>query len=90
MIEQKAQFDHHMPLERYWVKYQLALRGIKYEAISRESETGVEHISKVMRGKLRSQRVETIIARFIGYPSWDEMMKTAVAETAKSLKGGAA
>ena len=70
-MAQKSLSDQPIPPERCWIKYQLNLRGIKYEVIAKKSNRTDSFVSLVVCGKRRSDAVEAALAEVLGYPSWN-------------------
>lgn len=63
------------PAESAWLRYKLELAGSS--VIDVAIQAGVTHgaVSHVISGRRHSARIESEIARIIGYPSWNEMLK---------------
>jgi len=62
-----------MPPERCYLKYQLNLRNIKYEAIAKKANRSAAFISMVVCGVRRSKKVEAVLANVLGFPSWEHL-----------------
>lgn len=61
--------------ESAWIRYKLELAGSSVTDVA--IRAGVTHgsVSQVVSGRSHSARIEAEIARIIGYPSWNEMLK---------------
>lgn len=61
--------------EAAWIRYKLELAGSSVTDVA--IRAGVTHgsVSQVVSGRSHSARIEAEIARIIGYPSWNEMLK---------------
>lgn len=61
--------------ESAWLRYKLDLAGSGVADIARR--VGVTHaaVCQVVSGRYHSARIEEEIARIIGYPTWNEMLK---------------
>lgn len=63
------------PDESAWLRYRLELAESGVTKIAKQ--IGVSHsaVSQVISGKYHSARIEAEIARILGYPGWNEMLK---------------
>ena len=61
--------------EAAWIRYKLELAGSSVTDVA--IRAGVTHgaVSHVISGRSHSARIEAEIAKIIGYPSWNEMLK---------------
>ena len=61
--------------ESAWIRYKLELAGSSVTDVA--IRAGVTHgsVSQVVSGRSHSARIEAEIARIIGYPSWNTMLK---------------
>ena len=61
--------------ESAWIRYKLELAGSSVTDVA--IRVGVTHgsVSQVVSGRSHSARIEAEIARIIGYPSWNAMLK---------------
>ena len=61
--------------ESAWIRYKLELAGSSVTDVA--IRAGVTHgsVSQVVSGRSHSARIEAEIARIIGYPSWNKMLK---------------
>jgi hypothetical protein len=75
-----------MPPEGSWIRYQLDLRNIKYEAVGRQANRSVSMVSLVVKQVKHSKAVESVLANVLGYASYDELLAAARTQN----KGGAA
>jgi hypothetical protein len=76
--------EHPMPPEGSWIKYQLDLRNVKFEAVAKRANRHTTLVSSVIRGKRNSKAVGRALAEVLGYASYDDLMAAA------RSKGGAA
>ena len=63
---------HH---ESAWIRYRLDLAGIGLTGIAQSLGLTKQAVSYVISGRRHSARIEAEIARIIGYPSWNAMLK---------------
>ena len=63
------------PAESAWLRYKLELAGSDISCIARAFGITRSAVSRVVSGERHSARIEAEIARIIGYPSWNEMLK---------------
>jgi hypothetical protein len=75
-----------MPPEGSWLKYQLNLRNIKLEAVAQKANRSTSMVSQVICGVKNSEKVESALARILGYATYKDLMEAASAQS----KGGAA
>jgi hypothetical protein len=75
-----------MPPEGCWIKYQLDLRNIKMEDVAKKARRSVAMVSRVVCGVKKSKKVESALARILGYATYQDLMEAASAQS----KGGAA
>lgn len=61
--------------EAAWIRYRLDLAGIGLTGIAQSLGLSKQAVSGVVSGRSHSARIEAEIARIIGYPSWNEMLK---------------
>ena len=61
--------------ESAWIRYKLELAGSSVTDVA--IRAGVTHgsVSQVVSGRSHSARIEAEIAKIIGYPSWNAMLK---------------
>jgi hypothetical protein len=69
--------EHPMPPEGSWIKYQLDLRNVKLEAVSKKANRTVSMVSQVITGVKNSERVGKALAELLGYTTFDELMAAA-------------
>lgn len=62
--------------EAAWLRYRLDLAGSGVADIARRLQVARSTVSQVVNGLAHSARIEAEIARVIGYPGWNEMLKT--------------
>jgi transcriptional regulator with XRE-family HTH domain len=75
-----------MPPEGSWLKYQLDLRNIKLEAVAKKANLSTSMVSQVICGVKNSERVESALARILGYATYKDLMEAACL----NARGGAA
>ena len=63
---------HH---ESAWIRYRLDLAGIGLTGIAQSLGVTKQAVSYVISGRRHSARIEAEIAKIIGYPSWNAMLK---------------
>lgn len=63
---------HH---ESAWIRYKLELAGTDITCVARRLGLTKQAVSYVISGRRHSARIEAEIARIIGYPSWNAMLK---------------
>ena len=61
--------------ESAWIRYRLDLAGIGLTGIAQSLGLSKQAVSGVVSGRSHSARIEAEIARIIGYPSWNAMLK---------------
>lgn len=61
--------------ESAWLRYKLELAGVGLTGIAQYLGVTKQAIYGVVSGRSHSARIEAEIARIIGYPSWNEMLK---------------
>jgi hypothetical protein len=81
IMTEKRPFEHPVPPERCWLKYQLNLCNIKYAAIAKVALRTEAFVSLVVCGKRRSKIVEAVLADILGYPSWEKLWAAALVNT---------
>ena len=70
-------FEKPMTPERCWLKYQLNVRNIKYDAIAKKAGLTEPFVSMVICGIRKSEKVEAALAEELGYKSWKELWADA-------------
>lgn len=60
--------------ESAWVRYKLELAGTDTSCVARSLGVTTSAVSRVISGERHSARIESEIARIIGFPSWNEML----------------
>jgi hypothetical protein len=75
-----------MPPEGCWIKYQLDLRNLKLEAVAKKANRSISSVSRVVCGVKKSEKVESALARILGYATYKDLMEAARHHT----KGGEA
>jgi hypothetical protein len=73
-----------MPPEGCWIRYQLDLRNIKFEAVAKKANCSIPTVSEVICGVKNSKRVGKALADMLGYASFGDLMAAA------RSRGGAA
>jgi predicted transcriptional regulator len=58
----------------HWIKYQMALKGIKQIDIANHAECTCPMVSQVLHGRKRSEKVRGILAQALGYESFDKLL----------------
>jgi hypothetical protein len=66
-----------MPPEGSWIRYQLALRNIKMEAVAKKSNRSVSMVSQVITGVKNSDAVGLALAQMLGYATYKDLMEAA-------------
>ena len=61
--------------ESAWIRYRLDLAGVGLTGIAQSLGVSQPAVSYVISGRRHSARIEAEIARIIGYPSWNAMLK---------------
>lgn len=61
--------------ESAWIKYKLELAGTDVTCVASRLGVSQPAVTRVISGHSHSARIEAEIARIIGYPSWNEMLK---------------
>lgn len=61
--------------ESAWIRYRLDLAGVGLTGIAQSLGLTKQAVSYVISGRRHSARIEAEIARIIGYPSWNAMLK---------------
>ncbi len=61
--------------ESAWLRYKLNLAGTNLARIARSLGVTTQSVSEVVSGACHSARIEAEIAKIIGYPSWNAMLK---------------
>ena len=70
------------PDESAWLRYRLELAGSSVTDVARRLNLTHVTVSKVISGRRHSARIEEEIARILGYPGWNEMLKRLRSGTA--------
>ena len=70
------------PDESAWLRYRLELAESGVTKIAKQVGVGRSAVSQVISGKAHSARIEEEIARILGYPGWNEMLKRLRSGTA--------
>ena len=78
--------EHTTPPEGSWIRYQLALRNIKLEAVAKKANRTISMVSQVICGGKNSKAVGLALAQLLGYPTYKDLMDAAYLQA----KGGAA
>ncbi|HIW37003.1 MAG TPA: hypothetical protein IAA30_08495 [Candidatus Treponema faecavium] len=63
------------PDESAWLRYRLELAGSGVTDVARRLNMTHTVVSRVISGRRHSARIEAEIARILGYPGWNEMLK---------------
>lgn len=63
------------PDESAWLRYRLELAESGVATIAGLLRVSKSAVSQVISGKRHSARIEAEIARILGYPGWNEMLK---------------
>lgn len=61
--------------ESAWIRYKLELAGTDVTRVASRLGLSKQAVSGVVSGRSHSARIEAEIARIIGYPSWNAMLK---------------
>lgn len=61
--------------ESAWIRYRLDLAGVGLTGIAQYLGVTKQAVYGVVSGRSHSARIEAEIARIIGYPSWNAMLK---------------
>ncbi len=59
-----------------WINYQCKLRRVRHEEIAVSAGVSRQMVQQVIYGKRTSARVMKLIAKSLGYASWNEMLAT--------------
>ena len=76
MPESKT-FEKPVSPEGCWIKYRLALRGIKLDDVAKKAHRTVATVSRVICGTRKSAKVEAVLAEMLDYPSWESLWAAA-------------
>lgn len=60
--------------EAAWIRYKMELAGSSVTDVAIRTNVTPTSVSLVISGRRHSARIESEIARIIGYPSWNEML----------------
>lgn len=63
------------PNESAWIRYQLDLAGSSIKSIAFSVGVSPVSVSHVVSGYRHSARIESEIARVVGFKSWNDMLK---------------
>jgi lambda repressor-like predicted transcriptional regulator len=74
-----------MPPEGCWIKYQLDLRNIKLEAIAKKAGCAVATVSRVICKTRHSEKVESVLAEMLGYPTYKDLWVDAFIEAERKV-----
>ena len=66
-----------IPLEYCWILYQLNLRYIRLEDIAHYAGCSPEAAWNVLIWGMPSQKINPVLAKLLGYPSWDSLWADA-------------
>ena len=80
----ESSINNPIPPERCWIKFQLNLRGIKYEAIASKARRTEAFVSQVVCGRRKSEKVESVLADVLGYSSWNHLWANAFINTGRT------
>ena len=69
--------------EGLYIRYKIYLTGINLTTIAKTLKVDATAVSKVTRGKRRSARIESEIARILGKESWNDVVLEARSEVQK-------
>lgn len=61
--------------ESAWIRYKMELAGTDTSCVARSLGVSQPAVTRVISGLSHSARIEAEIARIIGYPSWNAMLK---------------
>lgn len=61
--------------ESAWIRYKMELAGTDTSRVAISLGVTTSAVSRVISGQRHSARIEAEIARIIGYPSWNAMLK---------------
>ena len=61
--------------ESAWIRYRLDLAGVGVTDVAKTLGLTKQAVGQVVSGRSHSARIEAEIARIIGYPSWNAMLK---------------
>jgi ribosome-binding protein aMBF1 (putative translation factor) len=78
--------SHSMTPEYHWIKLQLFQQNISHEDIAQKANCTTSMVSQVICGVKKSKKVESALARILGYATYQDLMEAASAQS----KGGAA
>jgi hypothetical protein len=80
-MAQKSETGQAMPA---WIRYQLDLRGIKFEAVAKKARRSVPLVSQVINGQKQSEKVQEALASLLGYQSWQHLWADAFISAERS------
>ena len=61
--------------ESAWIRYKLELAGTDVTRVASLLGVSQPAVTRVISGRSHSARIEAEIAKIIGYPSWNAMLK---------------
>ena len=61
--------------ESAWIRYKLELAGTDVTCVASRLGVSQPAVTRVISGRSHSARIEAEIAKIIGYPSWNAMLK---------------
>jgi hypothetical protein len=76
-MAQKKSFEQPVSPESCWIKYQLDLHNIKYDAVAKKAHCTTQFVSLVILGKRKSENVGAVIAEMLGYQSYKHLWADA-------------
>ena len=62
------------PNEGLWITYQLRLRGLSQANIAAKLGVRRQSVNQILRGLMRSTRIEESLYQALGYPSFEAMI----------------
>jgi len=65
------------PKDGCWIRYQLSLKGLNLTIMGDRLGVTQQAVGRVTAGKSRSKRIESAIAKTLGYHSFEEMLADA-------------
>jgi transcriptional regulator with XRE-family HTH domain len=63
-----------------WIKYQLNLRNLNFEAVAQKANVDASMISHFLRGRKKSDKVKKALAEILGYKSFDALIAASKKE----------